>query len=117
MNMLPFVILAAVIVVVALWREYRTPWIDSVCDWWNRYPREDAACRFNHVLSLGLEYTDAATITLLCAWATVILVPEDRLRDCVPEPHRGKVRVLPIGEDRWGGWQRPDLISLIEQCL
>lgn len=72
---------------------------------------------YNRVVSLGLDYTDTETVSMLCAWADVIVVPESHLTERVPEMYRYKVQVLPIGEDRWGGWQRNDLLSLIESCL
>lgn len=73
---------------------------------------------YTNVLTLGLEHTDVETVSMLCAWADVILVVGERgLLDSVPFPYRYKTTLLEVGVDRWGGWQREDLLSILTQLL
>lgn len=73
---------------------------------------------FDHVLACGLEHTDLNTLMMLGEWADVILViGEPALMEQVPIPYRYKAKLVEVGPDRWGGWHRPELLSMVSSLL
>ena len=52
-------------------------------------------------LTAGLEYHTPETLEVLFNWADIIVVPEDKLLQHIPEQYKQKIKFYNIGEDRY----------------
>jgi predicted protein tyrosine phosphatase len=68
-------------------------------------------------LACGIEKNSPQTIAMLAEWAEVIFAMEPRFVAAIPRGHAHKIRVVDVGEDRWGTDRDPELRELCWEAL
>lgn len=71
---------------------------------------------FRKALACGWEKNDAETLDMLYSWADAVLVVGRGSEWGLPTPP-DKTVLLEVGEDVWGHYQHPDLVSRLEELL
>jgi predicted protein tyrosine phosphatase len=63
------------------------------------------------VIPIGLDSNSQETIAMLCEWADVVVVMEEKYLKKLPEISTSKVLVCEVGRDSYGNSHNPQLID------
>ena len=66
-------------------------------------------------IAAGRLHLSPDTMAMLCDWASLIVLMQPHMIESIPEQFHAKVRVIDVGEDRFGVYVHPDLLPMVRE--
>jgi predicted protein tyrosine phosphatase len=68
-------------------------------------------------LSAGLVTSSKETINMLCQWAELVIVTDEKLVSLMPVGHEEKLKIWNVGTDKWFRGFKQDLLDKYEEFI